>query len=544
MPKILIKNGKIIDGTGADAYYGHLLIDGEKIAALIKEGASVPAADEVIDASGCVVCPGFIDMHSHMDWLVPVRDHPELLKCFLEQGVTTVVGGNCGFSPAPVRPESLQLLDKSLAATIIDKPLDYSWSSMAELLDHIEESAPVLNLAEQVGHATIRVAFSKTRRGKMTPHELQTCLDETRRAFDEGACALSFGLGYDPGMYSPLEEIEAFCKVAAEKHKPVTVHLKALSVISPTYPATYLKPHNLRSLREMLDVAKKTGIKLQLSHFIFVGRRSWPTAERAFEMVERARRDGVDVMIDALPYTSGNTTINVVLPYWFLAMSPRGYSSFWAKARLRAELELGFRLVGFDYRDFQIMNIGVKGWEDLNGLFITEVARKWKTSPFNALLKISEKSHGSTLMLFHSYSGAPGNEGVLERVLSNNQCLFETDALVKSTGYPNPAAMGTFPRILGEYVRNRKLFTIEDAVRRMTSASAERFGIKDRGTLTAGSVADIVVFDPETISDTPPVGSQPAGKPKGIKHVFINGAHVVDQGSYKAGERPGKVIRV
>jgi N-acyl-D-aspartate/D-glutamate deacylase len=189
------------------------------------------------------------------------------------------------------------------------------------------------------------------------------------------------------------------------------------------------------------------------------------------------------------------------------------------------------------------MNIGVDGWEDLNGLFITEVARKWNDSPFNTLLKISEKSHGATLMLFHTYSGEPGNERVLETVLSNNQCLFETDALIKSSGYPNPAAMGTFPRILGEYVRKRKLFTLEDAIRRMTSASAERFGLKDRGTLAVGNAADVVVFDPDEISDSPPVGAQPAGKPKGIRHVFINGAHVVDQGSFVADKRLGRVLR-
>ncbi|MBW1888005.1 MAG: amidohydrolase family protein, partial [Deltaproteobacteria bacterium] len=247
---------------------------------------------------------------------------------------------------------------------------------------------------------------------------------------------------------------------------------------------------------------------------------------------------------DAFPYTCGNTTVNAVLPYWFIAMLPKGYQNRWARTRLRAELEIGFRLVGFLYKDFQVMDSAAEGWKNMNGLRLDEIARMRKTTSFNTLLNLSESSNGEALMLFHTYSGEPGNEKPLESVLSNDLCLFETDALMKSRGYPNPAAVGTFPKILGDYVRERKLFSLEDAVRRMTSASADRFGLKDRGRLAPGKAADIVVFDPDTIADTPPVGDQPAGKPKGIKHVFINGIHVVKDGSYVDGLRTGQVLRV
>jgi N-acyl-D-amino-acid deacylase len=145
--------------------------------------------------------------------------------------------------------------------------------------------------------------------------------------------------------------------------------------------------------------------------------------------------------------------------------------------------------------------------------------------------------------LFHSYSGEPGKEAVLEDVLKNELCLFETDAFTRYRGYPNPAALGTFPKILGQYVRDRHLISMENAIRRMTSDSAQRFGIKDRGVLAAGKKADIVVFDPETISETPAKGHSPAGRPKGISHVFINGRHVVENGEYKSGVRAGEVIR-
>lgn len=544
MGTTLIRGARIIDGTGTKGYDGGLLIEADRIAAIIASGQSEPQADAVIDAAGCVVSPGFIDMHSHADWLLPVADHRETMKCLVEQGVTTVVAGNCGFSPAPVRPQTLSILDKSLAATIIDKPLDYSWNSMGEFLDRVEETAPIVNIAELVGHSTLRLACSDARRGPMSELELKSCIDEMRRSFDQGACGLSFGLGYDPGMYSPLDEIEAFCKAAAKAGKPVTVHLKALSIISPTYSPTYLKPHNVRALREMIDIALNTGVKLQLSHFIYVGRRSWRTFEECLSMVESARRQGCDVMIDAFPYTAGNTTINVMIPYWFLAMGQKAYKSLWARARLRAELEIGFRLVGFIYKDFQVMNIAVPEWEKFNGYTIEQIAREWKKSSFETLLHISERTRGEALMLYHTYSGEAGNEEPLEETLSHNSCLFETDAIIKSGGYPNPAAMGTFPRVLGVYSRDRQLFGIEDAIKRMTAASAERFDIKDRGVISVGKAADLVVFDPKTITDSPPAGTAPAGKPKGIKHVFINGAQVVKDGNYIELNGRGRVLRI
>jgi N-acyl-D-amino-acid deacylase len=260
-------------------------------------------------------------------------------------------------------------------------------------------------------------------------------------------------------------------------------------------------------------------------------------------MVEQARSDGVDVMFDAFPYTCGNTTITVVLPHWFLKRGAEAYRNPWLKLRLRLELEAGFRLVGFMYNDFQVMDAAIPGSDDLNGLRVTEIARKWGMSPFNTLLRLCEKSGGGTLVLFHAYSGEPGREDVIERVLSHELCLFETDAVIKDKGYPNPSAMGAFPRILGPLARDRKLFTLEQAIRRSTLESAQRFNIRDRGEIAPGKAADIVVFDPAVISDTPPAGITPSGRPAGIRNVFINGISVVSQGLMTANHRAGMVIR-
>ncbi|MFO7560654.1 MAG: amidohydrolase family protein [Desulfobacterales bacterium] len=543
MRTILVKSGTIVDGSGEKAFSGHLLIRDDTIESIFQKQDALPDADMVIDADGDVVSPGFIDMHSHSDWNLPLSNHPETLKCLPEQGVTTIVGGNCGVSPAPVKQEKTRLLD-NFTSMMLDEPLEYRWESIADFLAAMDTAKPVVNMAQLAGHASIRYAAAEKERGPLAKHELQACLDLTERSLQEGACGLSFGLGYDPGMYSPVDELEAFCKVAARADKTVTVHLKALSRISPCYPVTCLKPHNLRALKEMIDIAKATGIKLQLSHFIFVGRNSWSTYREALDMVDAARKEGVDVMIDAFPYTCGNTTILVPFPYWFLKTLPGGYDSRFAIARLRLELELGFRLVGFLYKDFQVMDAGVAGYENLNGLTIEEIARKWNTSSFQAMLKLSRESNGAALMLFHTYSGDPGFEKPLDAVLTHDLCLYETDAIIKNTGHPNPAGMGTFPKLLGSYVRDKKQLSLETAVNRMTHASALRFGLKKQGLLKPGMAADIVIFDPETISDSPPVGANPAGKPRGIKHVFINGVQTVKNGDYIPEARAGKPIRV
>ncbi len=544
MKSILISGGTIIDGTGSPGFNGHVLIEGDSITAVGPNGDGLPAADETIDASGHVVAPGFIDMHSHSDWALPLADHDICLRPLPEQGVTTVVGGNCGFSPAPFTDKTRKVMGMDHFNLMIDKPLDYQWTTMADFLDRIERTRPLVNMAELAGHGTIRLSCADTRRGPMPENERTACLDALRESLDAGACGLSFGLGYDPGMYSPADEIDAFCRVAADAGKPVTVHLKALSRISPTYPVTYLKPHNVRALREMLDAARRTGVCLQVSHLIFVGRRSWPTAETCLSMIADARREGVDVMFDAFPYTCGNTTINVVLPYWFLAGLPEGAHDRWKRARLRAEMAAGFALLGFSFSDFQLMDAAVTEWQELNGYRLPEIAAKWKTTLFDAMLRLSRETRGQAMVLFHKYSGEPDREQALDAVLSNDACLFETDAIIHFRGHPNPATLGTFPKILGRYVRDRKLFSLENAVRRMTGASAERFGLRDRGVLARGKKADLVIFDPASIAETAPRDPAPAGKPNGIARVYINGVQVVDNGNYLPGIRAGEVIRV
>lgn len=542
MGTTILTNGKIIDGLGNRPFVGHVFIKDDQIEAVLKENQTLPPADTIIDASNCAIAPGFIDMHSHADWVLPSANHPKLLKCLLEQGITTIVAGNCGISSAPVNQDKLQSLQwHSVASVCYEEPPNYTWCSIGEFLDKIKQLQPVVNVAQLVGHGAIKSSVANAPNEPMNSKELKACLTELCNAFDRGACGLSFGLGYSPGMYSPIEEIEAFCRTAKASDKLVTVHLKAYAKISALYPSIiFSKPHNIRALKEMLDIARQTGVKLQVSHVIFGGRKTWPTAGDYIRMIEDARQEGIDVMFDAYPYTCGNTTIDLLLTPRFIEAMPASFRSRWACMKHQYMEDIGFRALGTSYKDFQLMDAAIEGWEELSGLTIPEIARKRNTSSFNIILALSEASKGAALILYHSIS----SEQILEHVLSNDLCLFETDAATKSRGYPNPAALGTFPKILGHYVRERKLFSIEKAIQRMTSASAKRFGITDRGILEPGKAADIVIFNPETVSETPPLDGKPADKPNGILHVFVNGTQVVKNGNYTGPVGAGRVLRL
>ncbi len=543
MGATLLKNGNIVDGTGRKSFPGNILITGDQIEDIIPGDVTHIEADTVIDISGKIVSPGFIDMHSHADWVLSRPDHDLVMKSYLEQGCTTIVGGNCGFSPAPFTKNSRSFFGSGHFELMTDRPLAYDWSTFTDFYKLLEEARPVINIAQQVGHATLRFAFARTRRGEMTPEELSSCLKGLRDSLEQGACGLSFGLGYDPGMYSSIEEIKSFCRIAREMGKPISVHIKALSRLSPTYPMTYIKPHNIRALKEIIKLARDLDLKLQISHLVFVGKRSWSTSEKSLEIIEEARNSGIDIMFDAFPYTFGNTTINAVIPYWFLSRIPESYSNTLMKIALKTQLSAGFALLGFDYNDFRLMNAACSQFHSYNGKLLVDIAKELKITPFELLLMLSRESSGKAIVLLEKYSGEPGFETVLESVLSHELCLFETDALIYYSGYPNPSAIGTFPRILGEFVRRRGLFSIEDAISRMTHRSAKRFGINDRGIIAPGKKADLVVFDPEKIDEGSHTGTDPQSRPSGIEHVFLNGSHVVRSGIYEKGMRAGSTIK-
>lgn len=537
-----LSGGSVIDGTGSAAVRADVAVrDGRVVE--VGDLRDLAAAN-VLDCTGRVVVPGFIDLHSHADWLVPGRDAGALVEPFVRQGMTTIVGGNCGFSPAPIS-EHNRAAARSSSRLIVDEEVDPAWETMDGFLSGLEANGVPLNVAELVGHGAVRSAVM----GALDParpgaDRLAAMERLARESLDAGCFGISTGLGYPPGIFSGHEELAAFAGFAAAAGKLFTSHLRAYSCESPVYqtdPTTI--PHNLQAIEEILDVARAAGpnTRLQISHLIFVGRRTWPTAEAAIALVERAADEGIDVGFDAFPYTAGNTTASVIFPP---EMLPHLETILGDPASLAAVRELGnsvFGRIGFFLEDVQIMCANAPAFEPYEGLFVGEAARRAGLEVFEFYGRLVVESGRNARVLNHTYSGHDGEEDALRRVLAHPLCTIETDTFLTSRGHQNPASYGTFPRVLATYVREG-LFDLPTAVHKMTGAAAARLGFRDRGLVRRGQAADLVVIDAARLRDTATF-EHPARFPEGLDDVFVNGTPVLRAGRYSPGAAAGRVLR-
>jgi len=535
-----LQGGMVIDGTGAKAVRADIAVTGKTVTH-VGDLAGLEAA-ATLDCTGKVIVPGFIDIHSHSDFLVPGVDHGRLLEPFIRQGMTTLVGGNCGFSPAPVTEQTRGPITEA-SRLIGDDAVELRWTTIGGFLDAVAAGGVALNIAQLVGHGSVRGAVS----GHLNPaapseDELRAMERLCKAALDEGCIGVSTGLGYPPGIFASEDELAAFAGWAASAGKIFTSHLRAYSWVSPVYHSDPgVTPHNIAAIEEILRVAERASAKLQISHLIFVGKNTWHLAPRAIEVIERARERGLDVAFDAFPYTAGNTTASVVFPPELLPVLEDVLASPEQMEGLIALGEAVFAQIGFHLEDIQIMHANAEAYDRYDGWFVGEAARDAGMGVWEFYARLVNESHRNARVLIHKYSGDARDESALEAVLRHPLCTIETDTFVTANGHQNPASYGTFPRVLHTYVR-RGLFTLEEAVRKMTGAAAERLGWLDRGYVRRGAAADLVVIDLATLEDTATF-HEPARFPHGIDHVFINGAHVVDGPRYDANARAGAVIR-
>ena len=535
-----LSGGNVIDGSGTAARRADVAVSGDRITAVGDLGGL--AAARTIDCTGKTVTPGFIDIHSHSDWLVPGADHGSLIEPFVRQGMTTLVGGNCGFSPAPITDHNRgAALDAS--RLIVDAAIDLRWESMGEFLDGLEQGGVSLNVAELVGHGSVRAAVT----GALNPapptrDELAEMERLVRNALDVGCVGVSTGLGYPPGIFATEDELTHFAGWAARAGKLFTSHLKAYSWMSGAFATDPMtEPHNLAAIDEILRVGQQSGARVQVSHLIFVGRQTWPSWPQALARIEAARKRGLDVAFDAFPYTAGNTTASVIFPAHILPRLEEVLASPEELASLKSFAEFAFASLGFGLPDIQIMRANTPALNQYDGLRITEAAERAGLEPFDFYCRLVLASNRQARVLIHTYSGDRGEEEALRAVLAHPLCLIETDTFVTRDGHQNPASYGTFPRALSTYVK-AGLFSLEEAVRKMTGGAAERLGWKDRGWVRTGCAADLVVLDTATLQDTATF-EEPARFPLGIERVFINGRPVLDGGRYDAGARAGRVLR-
>jgi N-acyl-D-amino-acid deacylase len=543
---LLLQGGLIVDGTGAEPFRGDVLVEGDRIAAVIAaEGPardSTPETREVIDARDRVVAPGFIDIHSHSDWVLPQPDHGAILRPLIEQGITTLVTGNCGFSPAPVNPELVASFEE-WSDMLRDQNLTWDWSSVASFFDHLEREDLLFNVAHLAGHGSLRLSTMGRADGQPSEAEREGMRVQVREALDEGAVGLSTGLGYAPGMFAGIHELADLASVVAEKGGLFTSHLRAYTWISPFYGVNPFRwvDHNLRAVRDILAVAERSGARLQISHLIFVGPRTWRTCEKVIREIEDARELGVDVAFDCFPYTGGNTTIRVIYPPSVQVDLVEKLQRTEVRAWLRVQLALLRRVIGIGFEHVQLLWAANDDYACYEGMTFDQIARDLGVSVYDAYFRLTVASDARARVMLHTYSGDGGNEAPLRRVMAHPLNTFETDTILVSRGHHNPASFGTFPRVLGRYVRDEKLMGLAEAVFKMSGAPADRLGLRDRGRVREGQRADLVVFDPETVGCEASF-SNPDLPATGIEQVLVNGRVVVTHGRWN-GRAAGHVLR-
>jgi N-acyl-D-amino-acid deacylase len=531
--RTLLSNGFIVDGSGTTGFTGDLLICDGQIEALSKQAISADA--KTVDCSGKVIAPGFIDMHSHMDWILPIPGHAELKSPFTAQGCTTMVTGNCGFSSIGLAADSPY---RDLISLVGRHHYTSDWSTLEGFSGYLNQTGLSHNMLTQVGHGTTRVSIKGMSPEPLSKDELQLMLQLLEAELDQGATGVSLGLGYEPGIFSPLEEIREVAKLVARKDKILTVHGRAYSALSAAYEISEDGlPHNVISLQEMVDVALATGARIQYSHLMFAGSNSHHTYQQCLETLDNARRQGADIMTDTYPYHCGNSVINVILPPWFLADIPNNYHDSHSLKRAEEEMTFTSEMLGFGYDDIQISNANHEELDQYNGQFISEIAESMDVSPFDVVMRFSELTNGRAGVLNHNY----GNMDITDTLIKHPECLFMTDTVVSAEGgVQNPATYGTFPLFL-QYARDRNLLTLEDVVHKMTGASADRFQLKGRGYLREGYAADVTIFDHDAIKDNCTTHHTDRS-PDGIESVFINGKQVHSRGLVHGEMTAGMVL--
>lgn len=541
---LLIKNGKIMDGTGNPWFLGDVAIKDSKIEKIGSIDSSL--ASEVIDAKGFVVAPGFVDIHSHADFVLPIDEHPKILEPFVRQGITTIVTGNCGYSPAPINPETLDLL-KTYTVFLQAAEFQWEWLDMKGYMDVIEKRGVAYNVVPLTSHGAIRIAVKGFESGPATDSEKKEMARLAREAMEQGVFGLSCGLIYPPGMYSDTDELTAISKPLKDFGGVFTSHIRGSSETL------------LSATKEIIKVGQQNGIGVEHSHLEAFGEEHWLKIDRVLSLHDEARARGVDIAFDVIPYIAANTTLLAIFPPWSLegGVSKLVERLKTKEVRRRISLDVEEAVPGWPpwlpgawphnlaratgWKNIVIISVGRTANKHLEGKNLVEIGEEKEKTPFDAAADLIMEEQGQVMALYIGVSGNMSGDEGLRKIISHPRASFCTDAIITGRGLPHPAAYGSFPKVLGYFSRDLGLFTMEEAVRRMTSMSLQRFGIRDRGLIREGCFADITIFDEATVGERGTYFDS-AHFPEGIEYVIINGTPVLRDGVYN-GKLCGHVLR-
>jgi N-acyl-D-amino-acid deacylase len=519
---VIIRNAKVVTGTGNPWFWGQVGVKDGRIAAV---GSHVGGDGvETVDAGGNVICPGFIDPHSHSDFVFFVDSSAQSK---VRQGVTTEITGNCGMSAAPL----------SGAARHIGQPLAYgyspSWTTVAGYLEALARQPKTVNIAPLIGHANLRAAVIGLEDRQPTPAEAQEMIQMLAVGLDAGAVGLSLGLYFAPGNFAKKSELVDIVAAAAQKGVVTACHIRDEGIRTVGF---------VTALREYIDIGREAGAPIQVSHLKAFGPDVWGISGEVLQIVEEARAQGVDVTCDQYPYTAtGGLIAADTLPASFVkGKSPEEISMMMKADAYRSQV---IERVGINIRKrggadrLTIANFDADhGFE---GKTLQQIADERKQDPAEVVLD----------MIADFYAGQWTCESLsredVDRIIRHPNTMIGSDGSSLSTegplsmGNPHPRNFGAFPRVIAEFVRERSVLRLEDAIRKMTSLPAQRFSIHDRGVLAEGKWADIVLIDVDAVKDA--TFDNPKQYPAGIPCVMVNGQWVIKDGKY-TGAQPGRLV--
>jgi N-acyl-D-amino-acid deacylase len=525
MYDFIIKTGKVIDGSGNPWLAADVAVAGGKIVSIgqIRDAQ----ADQTIDASGKFVCPGFVDGHSHSDLFILAE--PEARQKVM-QGITTENLGLDGMSVAPILEKDIPGWRRHLAGLAGDPEVEWNWRSFADYLDTVDARKVATNICSYVGLGTIRLMVMGMEDRAAAAGEIEEMKKIAAAAMEQGARGISAGLIYPPSQYQSLSEIVEIAKVVRKHDGIFDVHMRSESDLIA------------EAIEEVLEIGRRSEIPVLITHFKIRGKNNWGRAAELLQLLETARREGVDVTVAQYPYTAGSTVLHAVIPPWYHTKGPDHLLQTLRENRDGVKKDLRERM---DWENFS----AIVGWENIRvssvvseanipfeGKSIAEIAALRGTDdPADAALDLLVEENLAVGMINFGLSEAD----VLE-IMRSPTVSFITDGLLGGK-MPHPRTYGTCPRILGRYVRKQQVMSWEEAVRKMTSLPARKLRLKNKGMIAEQYDADIVVFDPETVIDTSTYEA-PRSFPDGIDWVIVNGKVVVKDGEH-TGLRNGKTIR-